>query len=975
MAIKLDDRPDADNPIDERYHDKLNNQDKIDDEFNKQPSPENMARDGKSRGESVDLGSAEDSAVRKKGGVVSGGSPSLEDKNPPRENQRSAFTILRNLSGKKKGVVGGVGGITVLIILILFPIIAGPLQLIHISKLLLSNFDMSNEMGDIRTGRLIRHLWHADAPERARLGVIADRVATKVENKLRSDGIEVLKTDDGHRMRGFKIKGQEFPVDGKNHAQRKAFRAALRDSGYGRIATALMSRPMFARYGVDLRPLGNLRGQAGESTDAFKKRIRANNDARISDGVHNVSIRSIDGQIKELNESRDENTENNKKIDEKIKKLENTRAEMDRAGKGSLGEAGEIQQEVREAIRNTDGTESDKIKAGGEALIKNIGKGSAIVAAVGMSVCLARAIAKAAPLAEVRNKFIPMIRIAMTNISIGEQLLGDTSGDITEEEISVALENLSNEFGDWSDAEHMNLLKTGSFVGVSSPGLAIGAAAESGWVEVGEALNMPGVDGLCSLMGNVVFQAGAAGAEFLFNATGVGALVRIAVIEVSFEAFARFIVSPHGASVIASIGGIEVTGSTAGPNRGNAMPIGSFYAANLVAAEMGGVTLTNEEATLTQAHIEESNPERFDERSLFDRYANINLPSSLLGSFVMRTHLATAGGVLNFNPVNLVSSFFSAIPSFFTNSVTASNSEPFSGVGKVGFTVEEMTSEVTDNPFENEIYLLGRFKENPGLKNELGECIPEPLNLNEPRSGYYTVERLCADRDESFQNDLLRYRMYLLDQKLLLGLGCYAGDNISCAELGLRGGGSAPPPATAGQIVSGTVRELAQQILDNEASGGGISFQMDGGIYDQKDLTFIPLSRGEQAIVNDPDIPPTTTNVSAELLRIILQANADGHNFQILSVTTRDHSDTGAHPNGMAVDFAANDELYKYFYNNSTHNGGDLCVGGLIYMGEVPRHTTGELNLFEGRPGNKNASGHTGHIHLSVTTNDIRGCH
>ncbi len=995
MATDLKTRPPddkEDNPV----------QKSMDKEFEKLTSPEHMAKNGRNSsseinkeknkdaqtGDKVDLKGAENNTAGN--GDRADDFYSSDEKNFTRENKRSAFTILRNLSGKQKGIIGGTGGVVVALIIFLFPIIMGPLQFVHISQILLPNFDLSNETGDISSSRLIRRLWHGNAPEKARLGFIGNRAANKIQTRLEADGITIQKTAAGY-MESITVKGEKIFISDLDTPRardyRVAFRKALKSRGYGKIATAIMSRPMFLRYGVDFKWLGNVKRTIGEKLNPFKQRVREDTQSRVADGVDDLRVGSYEDSKNELERQLADaeatsDTDRANAIRQDLDALE--------AGRGDVSDVAQNRETIREDLKPTDGSGRPDIKGAKTKFadrLKNVGgKGTAIGAAIGMSVCFTRTIAKQAPKLEYLNKWQPSIRMGMRMISIGFQVM--TGQEVDGDELEVVAESFVDAEGrSWAADKQMNKLATGKFAGVDTPpDIEIGAAAESGWVQAGEVLDLPLVDGACSALGNIFVQGALAAGEFILTGWNPLGWARIAAVEGAQDAFSRLLLGPLGESIIRSIAGLEISTDASGPRAGAIWAQGASFAAVETGRMLGGTSLSPAQAAAVQRYVEENNPERFAQKSFYDKFINPKEPGSVVGSFAMASYVAVGdGAVVNFNPINLLSSLFSQIGSLFTGKIFAGSDSLPSGVPPVGFTAEELAYMETVDPFALADRLFDKYGGEEELDATFGECLSENPSLDpnaDIDSEYYLVKIKpeCADGSDVNQADLLDYRLYrYVFEPTLLALGCYSDDQSSCTELGLS---SASTNSNASRIgntpssgtVSGTTQELTQQILDNEASGGGITFQRRGGIFDQKELTFIPLSNGEQAAVSAINTTITSTDVSPELLRILLQANADGINFQILGVTTRKHGDDSTHYIGRAADILKNDTLYKYLYDNSTYRGGNFCIGSLIHMGKVSGLAVGELNLLEGRPGNKNAGGHETWIHVSVTTDEIGGC-
>jgi len=756
----------------------------------------------------------------------------------------------KKMSFRKKTGLGTAGIITSLIVF-MAPLITGPLQFIHLGQVLMTDFAGLNEMGDSRTSKLYRYMrWNGDNIEKRRLGIIGNRVANTIEKKLKVNGIEIQKNNRGF-MSGITVDGKTIDMvdaDGnptKNRARRKQLTATLRSKGYGAIAASLMSRPLFYRYGIDLRLFGNKTRNISESYGERRKRVSDEAEARIKDssiegGFRPVDLEEIDSDIAEL--------ESSGGSQEDLDDLRATRdviaTELASIDDGIL----EIQADVD---AHTAAGDRHPYRAAAKDLAGRF-KGKGLIAgAVGMGVCFTRSIGQTALKLEFASKYLPLARSGMEAVTIGQQLQSGEYVDAAD--LGILSERFTDEGASWAAAAGINYKTSGEYTGVE-PAIStnIGEAEQHSVVKASEFLDLGVINLVCGALQNTIVQGGLLLAEGALCIVSLGFSCGVAAVaeEVIYEGFSRLLLSPYGASLIKAAVGDSVDPMASGPEYGNNVASGSYFAASEASRDAGAYSLSKQETAELITYTGNIQSEQYASRSLVDRLFNTRDSTSLVGRLFTDTPKEPLSIASLVNPASFVAN--SMLKNLETTSTTdvyaaeegADVNYLYSGVPKIAFSVAEIESELAEDPFENERYIHDEMTEDyftdfEGLQQIFEFCsVPLPSPSDDVEPGYYLARNPCEEenfaffiqrlnvftysttssgdtsnntdsstnnvlaantsrqsfndfirnldtRSSAFQDDLYKYRMYNLDTNLLLAQGCNAGDEQSCTELGV----------------------------------------------------------------------------------------------------------------------------------------------------------------------------------------------
>ena len=256
-------------------------------------------------------------------------------------------------------------------------------------------------------------------------------------------------------------------------------------------------------------------------------------------------------------------------------------------------------------------------------------------------------------------------------------------------------------------------------------------------------------------------------------------------------------------SAVAFIAGRGMDPLAVGPAFGNVANYGTRLLANDSIIALGGRVLSAPE--VAQINAEQAEYERLDyqQKSFSQRYLDPYEPKSLTGKFVgkMPSSIAQLGTLMSNTPAELFSTLSSA--PWLGGKAYAAGTEPYDyGFPEFGYSVAEKNDPRFENPDENALYIEEELADGRTrlevLNEEYEECFsmkvnPETLAIETGEAlDFRTIPDKCDDANE----DLLRYRYYLIDSVSLRSLLCYDGDEESCAMLGF-GDAQIDPDAVA----------------------------------------------------------------------------------------------------------------------------------------------------------------------------------
>lgn len=707
---------------------------------------------------------------------------------------------------KRKRTMAAGAGAVFGALLIIVPYIIRPLEFVYVAERAQASFASIELMADKRFNTMMRrYQWGGqNAYVGSRLGTIGNRVANAIETKLKSNGIELITTDATGILQGYKIDGVEYHFDGDtNRTRRIETNAAIsRKTGWNRATTAIMTRLPYIRYGVNLRPMGNITRRANESIEDWLERIRQDKIDRVGDPTYDFdAVRDeIDTLENEL-EGLDPN-DPDPDVQERILQIETELQDL-RSGdlEGPLGDA-------REAYDAETGNETTKLQAAAKSIEGSISRASAVVTVLALS-CLVDNLNNSSLTALFENIYQPAIRMAAEAQALGSQAKSGENFHI--DELGVHSENLYDD----STEPGNSWVSSAAFGGPEPVPTEFKVSThEPSTVEkwlsgLDRTLDLTGIGLLTEIQGFCSVATSSAVGWALFGAEIVAAIFSLGSSEAALQGTARistlvireliedFItgkaVSATTSYVLSAMIGKLISPLARGAIYGSIIGIGSHYAANESARSVGGRSLTEEESLALDQHLHELEIEESKQKGFAYRYFDLHNPKSLTASIAKSMSRFDLGGMGD-GLRNVASTIASGLNSIFDkNTFAQTDYEGNLGAQKVSFTLDEIYTEdeMLDDPFAVEEYVVQN-----GLEDRFSGCFKLPVdsfregNYDELEDFFVSpmphINSGCdypaTDQDE---HDFQIYRFYRFDLQNTLSLACLEGDDVSCTELGL----------------------------------------------------------------------------------------------------------------------------------------------------------------------------------------------
>lgn len=720
----------------------------------------------------------------------------------------------------------------------LFSMLAGPLQFVQIAKLLQGfHFTNQEDLSDDRMMKIARYIHYNKNPEKLRLGVLGNKYADSLERKIKKSGLETGYTDNLGYFDGYIIDPNNLPpgsdlekihasggedlkqklathydvpidnitvVDGKVKVSaeglgyfksKKLIRVSLEDAGYSKIGSAIRSRIMGKRGGLDWHPIKKLDKKVLTTLDARLKKWAADRENRIANGAESPTDLSskppAEGDTTPTTDSPDVS------IDDAAASA-NTASSVDIDG--NPVPAGSVDAEVG-------------------AVKSKLGKAGAVSAVVGI-ICLAKSISENNDSIKQSNVVLPLMRLGGEGLSVGNQLM--TGQDIDIEQLGALSKKLySDEEGSWASARSIQ-----AELGKELTGPDIGSEAQisNDRNAVSEVLNnIPGVSGMCTVANSIIGQIVTTGIDLVsgpFSAAASAALGTVLGPKV-IDAFARW------------VAGHPININVAGANYGNYINYGARLAANDSIIASGGVELSPRASYELKKHRIESENEQLQNKGLLARLFDPTDTRSIVGDFVSKQSP---------DPTRNISRAASAIPSSMASILKL----PFLSTGKAkalsanydygfpeyGFSLSEINNESIKNPFENEKEVVAILKSPSGNEYRTRAAGCFGVNIQSDGSvrsvgkvpAYYEIkDKNCGDTSLAW----LRIRFFILDSQLMEAYACYENDTTACGEFGLDGSGNTNGSGVTGVSIAdltGPVIPCQGNPRNIKRSGAGVDW-------------------------------------------------------------------------------------------------------------------------------------------------------
>lgn len=760
-----------------------------------------------------------------------------------RDDKPGVRDRLKARLNKRDVKIGGIGGVLIAAAFAMLGVIQGPLQIVHFAQLLQDfHFSNNDDHSNYRTARYIFY-FAVGQGQRGRLGFVGDKYAETWEKRLNNDlglkskysdpprsrfeGFDVIDSDkakasvadmeregvtiernpDGS-VRGVRVD----PGNGSFRRGRSVTRTAVRGTGTNKVASFVGARLLKKRGGIDFHPLKNIVRRGSDSLiKYYGDRKKARSEYRKT-GVEVPDPRIV----------------GEPKTDAEGNVIDDT-----------TDVANETQAEIDEAKRADTPDKRQKLVG------KLVSRGG-MVGSVAGTACAAKSIGDQIPDYQYANIILPMMRMGGEIVTVGSQVM--TNQDVNVDELGSLVTDFYDEVNgsSWAEARSVQHELNKDLTG---PDIPPGAKPS----RVGEkpalfdALDR--VDGLKEVCG-VMDSVG--------DIPIIGRAVNTAG-DLSEDAI-NLALTPTGFSmeelmnsVVAFFAGEVVNTYAAGAELGNIANYGSRLAANDQAIGSGGVELTAAQvAQLDQLRYEKKQGE-LQSKSFFARTFDIYDADSVVAKASMEMPHSTSQAVASL--VAAPGRLFSSVFSF--GKARANTGDYDYGFSEYGFSKELQEDERFQDPFENvrimDQYLAsanaaeqacaaaarardespypqcesgysslrelntgdsdfstsdGDDNEAPGsdtpdkLKAGSGyECfgleVDQTLNVtNHAAVNYQKLPPECTSDLEIF----LRYRFYVTDTLTTHSLGCYEGEEASCAQVGMTSAQTGGPAGGASGV-------------------------------------------------------------------------------------------------------------------------------------------------------------------------------
>lgn len=824
-------------------------------------------------------------------------------------------------SKNKRGVAGIVSVIIVTGSVGMLGILQGPFQLVHAAQLLQRfHFLSDEEFMDGRAGQLIKYMRHRRAPQRRNLGAIGNKIADRYETKLKNAGIEA-RYDSGRsgrissltfdmdnpkavqalkeiEARGGTITGMadgKVTVDvgtssGGTRSRRGVVKGVVHGLGLGKVSSAVGSRTMTRRAGVDFHPLKNIARTGDEKLFNYLKKIRDERNNRRRNGVDAQPVGDTTTDTDDPEKAREDAMDNGRtdvpdgstSLENKLKKI--------------LGDTGKALMAI--AILCAVQSMNDTIEESMQTLV-----------------------------------VLPLIRMGTELVAMGNQVMDGK--DVNFDELGATATQFYDEAAEVGGKSFFSAASVQAELGeeVTGPDMP-DAARPSGekpefFKMVDRIIKMVDriIDGI-PLPGGVASAAIKSACKVATNFwTGVivdgvlgvlsgGALT--ALLQVGGGLAQDQAVSYFADDLARWFSSKPVAINASGALLGNYANYGAFLASNESAIAHGAGSLTPTQVAELKTEEREIQLAKTKQKNPFDRYLNLYDADSLVSRGIIQNEsisspTATVASIFK-APLSLFSGFGSLISRTVSPKAFAQDSESYDyGVPKYGFSQADAENEIIDDPYENAEWVESRLS---SLNDKYSKCFgtkidPTTFKIQDLTNGkgvkYHDLKRYEDDcgygEKQNTSTEFLRYRVYLADQYAAKSLACYEGvDDEACGEIGFTtdgGGGqtggsngSTGTPNTGGKIVGDPYTDTTEVACAEGTRDIGVQDGYTNGVMFKVRLCSLPNlpSNGQadnpggefstdgadgHAIVN--------SRVSGAWYSLIEAAKADGINFSVNS--------------------------------------------------------------------------------------------
>lgn len=351
----------------------------------------------------------------------------------------------------------------------------------------------------------------------------------------------------------------------------------------------------------------------------------------------------------------------------------------------------------------------------------------------------------------------------------------------------------------------------------------------------------------------------------------------------------------------------------AGPVGGNIMAFSAREAANIDARASAGVALSSADTAYYEQIHENQELEEFKSKSFFARTFDTSDYRSVASQTFHKSGISSQPNIGS-NVASLITSFGGIFPSIFSSLTPKAFAaeEPYDwGFPRFGIPPALLNDPKYEDPYENADKAAALFNQDDKYIKKADKCFGVKIsrdNENDwnavserevnPNSDEYADEK-CSDLGDENWNRVI---MFVFDTRTMTAVACFEKDQDACREIGIgqQSGSTNDPNSSA--PVSGDVKSLAQQILDNP----NITYPLDAVSPNGSTKKALEaLARGELAPVTCANSSTRSTEVNINVLKFLAELGTETK-IGVNALTDKCHSRNSAHYIGKAVDFECN---------------------------------------------------------------------
>ncbi len=724
---------------------------------------------------------------------------------------KSRFSIRGRIT--KKRAIFGSGILGIIVSVIIFFLVSGPLEFVHIAQLL-ERFhfsalqDQSNDRS-LQEFRWIRYKVSGKV-HRSNLGTFQNYIADRLESRMSAAGVESVYNNatfgpngDGFLIDPSKEVGSELGIQGQNEEQIKQFfkenypdvEISFTDPDTGKAFSD-------GRFFMNVSKLNSMiftgHFKIAALNRTFLTASKLNGIAsflgarimtkRAGATLHAITQEKVINKLSELKfwEGWIDSTKNGttESINQDGDSVSDPNTIKEAADEVNTGESDVATPANEGSTPDPEGTNTEE----GLSLKSTIAKGGTAALAVA---CVLKGLDSDATKIKETQVVYPLVREATTMIAVGGQVM--SGQDLTAAQVGYfkkLLDGPSLKKGSGSDQTSWNeaasiqaeLGNPSTGVAPSSTLMDLNKNSPFHFLNTGVAGTvLGGTIGLCSEAAQIIGDVLAPG----------GALI-------------SYIISQFGpvkhlyddAALWAS--GQPLNLLDRGADFGNDINFGARLAANAQAVSNGGRMLSGSESNQLSLYEAGQSQQEFDSHSLayrlFDPYDERSAISKLIDEQDPNPGQdlhSVASALLNFGHI------FASIPKLFAATAHAATTTPYDyGFPQYGFSAAEMNSPIVKNPYQNADQVVDTIlPEHPQYIQRAQDCFgvtidpttynitslgtdqidagnPDAIKMNfyqQPGAAGYNAS--CADTSSAW----LQVRFYIFDTQTMASTTCYLG--------------------------------------------------------------------------------------------------------------------------------------------------------------------------------------------------------